>query len=141
MDIKDILILVRLYPMQKQYFGIKYPFTDNGIQRYVFDMNETQKERVASDILHVLFTPKGQRLRSPLFGTDLIKYKFEPNDGMSWNAIKNEIRDTVSKWVRGVTINNIEVLASRDGIEVYVRIDYTVVDGNSTYNNSIAVQL
>jgi len=127
--------------MRKQYFDIKYPFTDGGTQRYVFDMNETQKERVASDILHVIFTPKGQRLRSPLFGTDLIKYIFEPNDGLVWSSVKNEIRETVSRWVRGVTVNNIEVLASRDGTEVYVRIDYTVVDGNSRYNNSIAVQL
>jgi phage baseplate assembly protein W len=127
--------------MRKQYFDIKYPFTDGGTQLYEFDMNETQKERVASDILHVIFTPKGQRLRSPLFGTDLIKYIFEPNDGMVWSAIMSEIKETVSKWVRGVTINNVEVLSSQDGMEVYVRIDYSVREGNSVYNNSIAVQL
>lgn len=127
--------------MRKQYFDIKYPFTDGGTQRYVFDVNETQKERVASEILHVIFTPKGQRLRSPLFGTDLIKYIFEPNDSMTWSSIMNEIKETVSRWVRGVTINKIDVMSTKDGIEVYVKIDYSVKDGNSVYDNKIVIQL
>jgi phage baseplate assembly protein W len=127
--------------MRKQYFDIKYPFTDGGTQRYVFDVNETQKERVASEILHVIFTPKGQRLRSPLFGTDLIKYIFEPNDSMTWSSIMNEIKETVSRWVRGVTINKIDVMCTKDGLEVYVKIDYSVKDGNSVYDNKIVIQL
>lgn len=127
--------------MRKQYFDIKYPFTDGGTQRYVFDVNETQKERVASEILHVIFTPKGQRLRSPLFGTDLIKYIFEPNDSMTWSSIMNEIKETVSRWVRGVTINKIDVMSTKDGLEVYVKIDYSVKDGNSVYDNKIVIQL
>ena len=126
---------------RKQYFDIKYPFTDGGTENYVFDLNSTQKERVASDILHVIFTPKGQRLRSPNFGTDLIKYIFQPNESKTWSAVKIEIQETVSGWVNGVTLNNIEVLASEDGVKIYVRIDYSVKQGNSSYNNSIAVEL
>jgi len=126
---------------RKQYFDIKYPFTDGGTENYVFDLNSNQKDRVASDILHVIFTPKGQRLRKPDFGTNLIKYIFEPNDGESWSGVKKEIQESVSKWVRGVKLNNIEVLSSEDGMSIYVRIDYSVQDGNSSYNNSIAVEL
>ena len=126
---------------RKQYFDIKYPFTDGGTENYVFNLNSTQKDRVASDILHVLFTPKGQRLRNPDFGTGLIKYIFEPNDSLSWSGIKKEIQESVSRWVRGVNINNIEVLSTEDGVKIYVRIDYTVKQGNSSYNNSIAVEL
>lgn len=126
---------------RKQYFDIKYPFTDGGTENYVFDLNSNQRDRVASDILHVIFTPKGQRLRKPDFGTNLIKYIFEPNDVESWSGVKKEIQESVSKWVRGVKLNNIEVLSSDDGMSIYVRIDYSVQDGNSSYNNSIAVEL
>lgn len=126
---------------RKQYFDIKYPFTDGGTENYVLDLNSNQKDRVASDILHVIFTPKGQRLRKPDFGTNLIKYIFEPNDVESWSGVKKEIQESVSKWVRGVKLNNIEVLSSDDGMSIYVRIDYSVQDGNSSYNNSIAVEL
>jgi phage baseplate assembly protein W len=126
---------------RKQYFDIKYPFTNDGTERYEFDLNSSQKERVASDILHVIFTPKGQRLRKPNFGTDLIKYIFEPNDSTTWGGVKKEIQDSVEKWVSGVKLNNIEVLASDDGIQVYVRIDYSVKQGQSIYNNSIVVEI
>lgn len=126
---------------QKQYFDIKYPFTNDDFERYELDMNVSQKERITSDILHVLFTPKGQRLRMPTFGTDLIKYIFDPNDSMSWAGIKKEIQETVSRWVSGVKLNNIEVLSTEDGTQVYVRVDYSVQEGNNIYNNSIAVEL
>lgn len=126
---------------RKQYFDIKYPFTNDGIENYEFDLNQSQKERVTSDILHVIFTPKRQRLRKPDFGTDLIKYIFEPNDSTSWNSIKKEIQDSVSKWVKGVVLDNIEVLSTDDGVRIYVRIDYTVKQGNNSYKNSVAVEL
>lgn len=126
---------------RKQYFDIKYPFTDGGTENYVFDLNSTQKDRIASEILHVIFTPKGQRLRNPDFGTGLIKYIFEPSDSSSWSGVKKEIQDSVTRWVNGVNINNIEVLTTDDGIKIYVRIDYSVKQGNSSYNNSIAIEL
>lgn len=126
---------------RKQYFDIKYPFTNDGTEKYEFDLNETQKDRVASDILHVIFTPKGQRLRKPDFGTDLIKYIFEPSDSATWSGVKKEIQDSVSQWVRGVKLNNIEVLSTEDGLSIYVRVDYTVNNGNTSYKNSIAVEL
>lgn len=126
---------------RKQYFDIKYPFTNDGTEKYEFDLNSSTKDRVTSDILHVIFTPKRQRLRKPEFGTDLIKYIFEPNDSISWNGIKKEIKESVLRWVDGVIINDIEVLSSEDGVEVYVRIDYEVRQGNLSYKNSIVVEL
>lgn len=125
----------------KQYFDMKYPFTNDGIEKYEFDMNSSVKERVASDILHVIFTPKRQRLRMPEFGTDLIKYIFEQNDSSTWEGVKKEIGESVSRWVNGVTINNIEVLSSEDGIQIFVRIDYSVKEGYYSYDNSIVVEL
>lgn len=126
---------------RKQYFDIKYPFTNDGAENFEFDLNGSEKERVASDILHVIFTPKRQRLRMPEFGTNLIKYIFEPNDGDTWEGVKSEIQESVSRWVKGVIINNIEVLTTDDGNQIYVRIDYSVSQGNYSYKNSIAVEL
>ena len=126
---------------RKQYFDIKYPFTDDSMEKYIFSLNASEKERVTSDILHVIFTPKRQRLRMPAFGTDLIKYIFEPNDEDSWAGIKEEIQDSVARWVDGAKLNNIEVLSSEDGTQIFVRVDYSVRKGNSIYNNSVVVEL
>ena len=127
--------------IKKQYFDFKYPFTNDCMEKYEFDLNNNQRERVASDLLHLIFTPKGQRLRLPDYGTNLIQYIFEPNDESIWPEVKKEIQDTVRKWIYGVDLNDIQVMASEDGTEIYVRVDYSVTEGNLTYNNSIAVEI
>ena len=92
--------------------------------------------------MHVIFTPKGQKLRDPEFGTDLIKYIFAPNEGETWGSIKSDIAEVIKKYVRGVTLNDISVLQSEGGIhEVFVRIDYSISNGFKTITDSIVTKL
>ena len=92
--------------------------------------------------MHVIFTPKGQKLKDPEFGTYLIRYIFEPNDNTSWESVRNEISEVVSKYVKGVTINNISVMQnSEDAAEIYVRLDYSVNDGINIITDSIATKI
>ena len=127
--------------IKKQYFDIKYPFTNDGVEKYELDLSRNEKEKIASQLLHLLFTPKGQKLRKPQYGTDLIRYIFEPNDNLAWQSIKTEIQDSVNRWLPGVDLTNVEVMASENGEQILVRIDYSVRNGNYVYNNSIAVEI
>ena len=127
--------------IKKQYFDIKYPFTNDGVEKYEFDLSRNEKEKVASQLLHLLFTPKGQKLRKPQYGTDLIQYIFEPNENIAWQSIKTEIKNSVNRWLPGVDLTNVEVMASENGEQIFVRIDYSVRKGNYAYNNSIAVEI
>lgn len=125
-----------------QYFGIKYPFTNNDFQKFFLDVNDNEKDKVRSKIMHVIFTPKGQRIREPEFGTDLIRYIFEPNDSISWSSLKNEITDSVQRYVNNVILNDIQVAKSEDDASsVYVRIDYSVKQGNNVSKDSIVTEL
>lgn len=127
---------------KKQYFDIKYPFTDNGIEKYELDLNENELDRVKSNILHVIFTPKGSRLRNPEFGTDLVRFIFESNDEDGvWSAIQADIKETVKRWVPGVDINNVSVVSDEDSEDIFVKVIYSVKDGYSTYNNSVVVKM
>lgn len=125
-----------------QYLGIKYPFTNNEFQNFFLDVNETEKERVRSEIMHVIFTPKGQRLREPEFGTDLIKFIFEPNEEVTWDGLKNEITDAVQTYVNNVILDDIQVAKSEESDSaVYVRIDYSVRQGNKLIKDSIVTEI
>ena len=127
---------------KRQWFNIKYPFTNNGYQKFFVDTNETLTEKVRSQIMHVIFTPKGQRIRNPEFGTDLIKFIFSENDTDSWEGVKNEILDAIKTYVSNCTINDINVVRSDDGNDdIFVRIDYSILEGNKVINDSIGVQL
>lgn len=121
-----------------QYYGIKYPFTVNNEENYFADVNYTLKDKVKSLLMHVIFTPKGQKIRDPEFGTNLIKFIFDPNDTASWESVKNEIMDVVKKYINGVTINDVSMLeTNNDSNQIYVRIDYTVSNGLKTITDSL----
>lgn len=127
---------------KQQFYGVKYPFVAEDVENYFVDVNKTMKDKVRSLLMHVIFTPKGQKLRDPEFGTDLIKYIFEPNDSISWEGVKTEVSEAVSKYVKGVTINNISVMQNdEEGAEIYVRLDYIVSDGINVVEDSIATKL
>lgn len=127
---------------KQQFYGVKYPFVAQDAENYFLDVNKSYKDKIRSILMHVIFTPKGQKLRDPEFGTDLIKYIFEPNDSISWDGIKNEVSDVVNRYAPGVKINNISIMQNdEEGAEIYVRLDYSVSDGINVVNDSIATKL
>ncbi len=129
----------------KKYYNIKFPFTNNNNDGSFIDLNNTLDDEVLSNMLHVILTPKNTRIRMPDFGTDLIKFIFEMNDQSSWVSIKNEIYDTVQKYVPNVTINDIAVLMNNeetiDDNKILLKIDYTVKTLYSNENNIVAIEI
>lgn len=125
-----------------QYYGITYPFTSLNDENTFIDINKDIKTRARSLIMHVIFTPKGQKIRDPEFGTNLIKYIFSPNDNMTWDDIKNEISEAIKRYVYGMTLNDISILNSDDNNgQIFVRIDYSISNGVGQLSDSIITKL
>ena len=95
-----------------QYYGIKYPFTAQGDENFLLDVNYDLKSKIRSILMHVIFTPKGQKLRDPEFGTNLVKYIFEQGDGFTFESVKDEVSVVVSRYIDGITINDISIMES-----------------------------
>ena len=126
----------------KQYFDIKFPFTSNNVEGFFIDLNETIGDKVLSEILHVILTSKGTRLRMPDFGTDLINYIFEMNDEKEWPRVKSEIQECVSKYVPRVIINDVRVLRDEGNDNtLLLDLDYSVKAGLTEENNRVVVKL
>lgn len=128
--------------IKKQYYGIKFPFTISKQDGFFVDLNSDLKDKVASEIAHVILTQKGTRLKMPDFGTDLIKYIFEPSDTLEWNTVENEIRRAVGQYVSNATIQSVEV--KRDESEdhsIYLDITYAIKKGNKEENNRAVIKL
>jgi len=125
-----------------QYDGIKYPFENKNNENYLFDLNTTMRESVRSRLLHVIFTPKGQKVRDPEFGTDLIRHIFEQNDTQTWSQMTEEISSAVSKYVPDTVVNSIKILQNEDDSSVvFVRIDYSVKEGNLVTNDTVITKI
>lgn len=126
---------------KKQYYGIKYPFTYNNDDLLYLDLNETYEQSIQAQILHIIFTPKGQKLRDPNFGSDLIKYLFDPAYGSTFESIKSQIRSDISARIKDVTFDDIQIIDTEDGHEKIVSIYYTVRKGNQEIQNNVAIKI
>lgn len=115
---------------KKQFYGIKYPFISQDEENYFIDLNRDVKSKIKSLLIHVIFTPKGQKIRDIEFGTNLVRYLYEPNDSETWSNVRNEIDDVVSRYIKGITINEVTVLPPDENRhDIFVRIDYTITNG------------
>lgn len=127
---------------RKRHYGLKFPFTAYNMDGYALDLNSDAQGKAASEIAHVLLTPKGTRLRMPEFGTDLVRYIFEPNDTVEWTAVENEAREAVARYVRGAELKSIVVSApDSDPHAIHLQIVYGLTDGRSTTENKMMISL
>ena len=126
----------------RQFFGIKYPFQNESEDNYYLDLNQSYEDKMKSELLHIIFTPKGQRYRNPDFGTDVIKYLFEPNDSETWTGIKSEITTQVGKYLPKVVFKDINIYMDEENENrAYADIKYNVIKGSYEIENNIQVRL
>lgn len=126
----------------QQKYGIKYPFTLENDDELYMDLNMTKEESLKSRLLHVIFTPKGQRLRNPDFGTDLIKYIHEPSDETTYERLRHDITEQVYKYVPDVSFKDISIYnddKSENG--KIVIIHYTIMKGMKEVEQTAAIRV
>lgn len=126
----------------KQNYGIKYPFSMNNDDNVYLDTNDTITEAVTSKVLHVLFTPKGQKLRDPEFGTDLIQFIFQPTDDITYTGLIGEIQTTIKRYVPYVDFNSFQVVPDeKDENGRIVLISYSITKGNKKETVTTGVKI
>jgi phage baseplate assembly protein W len=112
-----------------QKYGIKFPIKIES-KKTLLDLNETRADEVKSQLVHLIFTPQGQKLRDPLFGTNIITYLFsEMNDRLTWDDIIFEIKNKVKKFVSNCEVQDVTTEQIGDSGEgLAVTIKYTLVE-------------
>lgn len=109
-----------------QRYGIKFPITVLQGDMSLIDTNGNKQKSVHSELMHLIFTPSGQRLRDPEFGTKLIQFIFNPNDNETWSDILTEIKDKVARYIPDCSIKDLEVTESDNGIGIVVNVKYAL---------------
>jgi len=115
--------------MAEKFINIRFPFKDS-LKGFFVEMNQTDNEAIKSDLMHLILTQKGERLYNPEFGTNLLKFIFEPNDGTTFGDIRREITDTVKKYIPELQIDEVVIeTPETNEYAAIITIDYTVTDG------------
>jgi phage baseplate assembly protein W len=124
-----------------KFINIAFPFKESNRGDFIL-LNNEDNSAIKSDLMHLILTRKGERLYLPDFGTNLLKFIYEPNDDITRTDIKTEITDTVKKYLPNLQINDISVEPSEDNeYHAKVRIDYTVTEGVFQEKDFIIIQL
>jgi len=124
-----------------KYININFPFK-NSNKGFFLDLNSDDNAAIKADLLHLILTRKGQRLYNPEFGTDLLKFIFEPEDGMSLNNIKSEITTVVKKYLPKLKITSIDVVQSQESeYAAVITINYTITDDVFTTSDIVIINI
>ena len=115
-----------------QYYGIKFPIQIVSETGKCLDLNTTKAEMVKSELMHVLFTPIGQRLRRPTFGTNLIQFLFNPNENETFSDVMLTLKQTVKKWVPDCSLEDIIIVETDNGLGLNAQIRYSVMEDDGS---------
>ena len=64
------------------------------------------------------------------------------NDDTLWNDIRDEIKDSVSKFVENVTLNDIIILRdTNNDNKIVISIRYTLKKGNKEIQNEVNIPI
>ena len=112
-----------------RYININFPFK-NSNNGFFLDINSDENAAIKADLMHLILTRKGQRLYLPDFGTELLRFIFEPNDDLTLSMVKDEIKTVVKKYLPNLTITDITVTESDlSEYAVVVNINYVITEG------------
>jgi phage baseplate assembly protein W len=109
--------------------GIQFPLQDDLENNRLFRMDVTAQQTVKSQLLFLVLTPKGSRWYTPDFGSNLRKYLFEPNDGITWEAINQELNTAVGKYIPNLSITKLDTKDGRTPYSIILSVHYIYTEG------------
>jgi len=125
-------------------YNIKFPLNDNLSTNTYFLMTQVTKEALSSDLLLLLLTQKGERYYEPNYGTNLLKFIFEPNDNLTAGDVEQEIKNTVSAYIPNLKINKINFNWNVDDNgqpisenQLNITIQFTYTEDNFSENGEV----
>jgi len=125
----------------KRFINIDFPFKDSP-KGFFLNLNDNDQRAIKADLMHLLLTRKGQRLYNPNFGTDLLRYIFEPNHDLTLEAIKEEVTTSVKKYLPNLIIKSLSVTQSQDNeYAATIRMDYAITDDVFEINDFVIINV
>lgn len=105
----------------------------------VFTSLYTNEKQASANLKTLLLTQKSEVINQPSFGTDLLKYIFEPINDELRGEIRTTILDAITLWLPYINITDIEILTAEDDDSIdNSTIEITIsfsVDSNVSINS------
>ena len=110
-------------------YNIKFPIEDDSSGNKFLQTTSTTKKALGSNLLLLLLTQKGERYYMPDYGTNLLKFVFEPNDDDTVDDIKEDLKRTVATYIPQLSIDKVRFFRNEDD------------DGNPIGENQLSIKI
>jgi len=125
-------------------YNITYPFKDDLSTNGFLSMNQVTKDSYSSNLLLLLLTQKGERYYESDYGTNLLKYIFEPDDQLTASDVEEEIKNTVALYIPEVKItlvtfnwNNDDTGQPIPETQLNVNVKFVYTEGSLTEQGNV----
>lgn len=115
--------------------GVSIPFNAGG----VFNSTYSTKDQIKSNIINLFLTKKGERIENPEFGTNINKLLFENINNDILSNLKQELYNSVNRFIPNITILNINITPEIDTNTIYIETQYKL--NISGQQDNIIIQL
>lgn len=139
--------IYRKLTIMKSY-NITFPFRDDNDTNNFLETNVVTKDAYSSNLLLLLLTEKGERYYESDYGTNLLKYIFEPSDDLTSADIEEEIRDTVALYIPELKISSVNFNwnTNEDGeiipdTQLNVNVKFTYSEGSLSEEGNLDINI
>ena len=103
--------------------GFKYPPTETNANGYF--SKASGFDLIKTSLSNLIKTNKGERFMLPEFGCNASRYLMEPLDQTTFNEIRKEIQESISRYLSKVSIKKLQVFDTRqNGINIKLFCTY-----------------
>ena len=120
--------------MAIQGLTISFPLKDDD-KGFFLSTDKVTTKAISSQIFFLLTTRKGERFYYPDYGTDLLKFLFEPNDSILEFDIQQDIKNAISKFIPNVEIDKIHFIKEEENSNLVI-VDIAFTYSDSTFSES-----
>jgi uncharacterized protein len=124
-----------------KYFNISFPVQDDVENNRLFAMNKSMKDAVKTELLLLLLTERGERWMTPEYGTSLRKFLFEMGDQITEDAIVQDIKSTVAKFLPRITVSKVEVEPINNNTRLILTVKFTYGQGYFSEADEVKVTI
>ena len=115
---KDVILSLAFKDIKVDF--ARNPFTQ--------DVSQVSNDNaIKQSLKNLVMTQPGEKLFQPQIGSGVRQLLFEPMDGFTADAIRDDILNTVGQHEPRITINNLAVVEQYDANQFNVTIDYNIV--------------
>jgi phage baseplate assembly protein W len=90
--------------------GIKYPINEDTANGYF--SKQSGLDLIRNNLKILLKTIRGERFMLPEYGCNLKNYLMEPLDETTFNLVKEDIQNSIRKYLDGVNILKLQVVGT-----------------------------